>query len=386
MYKILLFLTLSFTIIYCQNNPTLYAGFRASRVLNSYPNKQFPSPEYWNFVGNSIASKFTGSQPAGIWIVSLYVSNGVTQLNFPSPGGSFPYINFLSYDQNEEYLNKFDNQGIKVWLQVEPGAASVDTLIYIVLNKYKHRPCVIGFGIDVEWYLANQYNGGKKVTDEEAARWESKVKKINSNYTLFLKHYSPSWMPPAYRGNIIFIDDSQDFNFSSNPLNAMISEFKLWGQKFYPNKVGFQYGYAIDSVWWKKYSDPVKTIGDALLSNIPNCKGLFWVDFTINKIYPVLGNEQKNLLSKDFVVYPNYPNPFNNQTIIKYHIFKDISDNLYFTVYDILGKIKYEANYKINGVGEYQINFNASNLSSGVYYYKLEYNNKSFINKFILVK
>jgi hypothetical protein len=255
--------------------------------LQNYPNNQFPEKEYWQSVGEEMASKFANTQPAGIWIVSLYQSNGDTRLNFPLFGNPPPYILFTLEEQNEAYLNHFDQVGLKVWLQVEPGGASVDTLIHIILNRYKHHSSVIGFGLDVEWYKTHQFTGGKKLDDNEAERWEAKVKAIDPEYTLFLKHYSKSWMPPSYRGEIIFVDDSQDFTFWSNPFLAMISEFSDWGAKFSPNKVAFQYGYPNDRIWWSTLTDPPREIGNALINNITNCYGLFWVDFTITEVFPV---------------------------------------------------------------------------------------------------
>ncbi|MCX8010496.1 MAG: T9SS type A sorting domain-containing protein [Ignavibacteria bacterium] len=364
-------LILSFSFICTKADSLRVAGFRASRILSSYPNNQFPSADYWVSTGRLMAGKFPSANPASIWIVSLYLSNGITQLNFPNPGGNYPYINFISTDQNESYLTRFDQEGFKVWLQVEPGAASIDTLIHLVLNRYKHHPCVKGFGIDVEWYLANLYPGGKKVTNEEAQRWEQKVKSFDTSYTLFLKHYGQSWMPPNYRGQIFFVDDSQDFNFSSNPFNAMVNEFKSWGQKFFPNKVGFQYGYRADTTWWKKLNDPPATIGNTLIANIPNCYGLFWVDFTITQVFPITSVGNYSIRENSFKLFQNFPNPFNSSTTIKFSIPKSAFITL--KVYDVLGREVATLVEKILTPGLHNFEFRIPNstLSSGVYFYKM---------------
>ncbi len=350
------------------------AGFRASRILQSYPNNQFPVPNYWANAGHFISGKFTGTAPASIWIVSLYMDNGETQLNFSNPGGNYPYISFISGDQNEVYLNRFDQEGIKVWLQVEPGAASVDTLIHIVLNKYKHHPCVVGFGVDVEWFNAQSSSGGRKVTDVEAKRWELKVKSINPDYTLFLKHYGQAWMPPAYRGNILFVDDSQDFV----SLNSMISEFKAWGNKFKPNKVAFQFGYPIDRDWWSVLNDPIKTIGNSLFTGVSNCYGIFWVDFTIEEVFPLSDVEENNMVFNDFELYQNYPNPFNPSTTIKFNIPND--GYVKGVVYNIQGEEIAVIMDDFLNKGKHEIKFFGSSLSSGIYIVNISYfsNNKHF--------
>lgn len=293
---------------------TVVAGFRSSRILNSYPNRIFPSADYWVSVGKIISGKFNLATPASVWIVSLYISNGVTQLGFPSSGVKYPSINFVSSDLNDAYLTRLDSEGFKVWLQVEPGAASMDTLIELVLTRYNHHPCVAGFGIDVEWFYANTNSGGRKVTDQEAQQWEAKVKSINPNYTLFLKHYSISWMPPKYRGSIIFIDDSQGFS----SLNQIISEFKSWGNAFSNNKVAFQVGYEADQWIWNALSDPVKDLGDKLFSAVPNMYAFYWVDFTIVQLFPTVVNEGEDRPDVKTALISNFPNPFNSSTTIHY--------------------------------------------------------------------
>ncbi len=64
-----------------------------------------------------------------------------------------------------------------------------------------------------------------------------------------------------------------------------------------------------------------------------------------------------------------YPNPFNTVTTIEYSIPK--TGKVELTIYDMLGKkVETLVNEK-QKAGEYKINFNASNLASGVYFYRL---------------
>jgi hypothetical protein len=367
-------------------NTSKAAGFRASRILSNYPGNKFPEPDYWEYVANKMGEKLQGYQPAGLWIVSLYLSDpeGTTLLSFPSPNGKvYDYVKFSSSDQNERYLNHFDTTGVKVWLQVESGGADIDTLINLVLNEYKHHECVVGFGVDVEWYQTYNYPGGRKVTDEEVQRWETNVKAVDSSYTLFLKHYSQLWMPPTYRGNIIFIDDSQDFNWYPDPFDGLLTEFKNWGQKFYPNPVGFQFGYKLDQNWWSELSDPPKEIGDKLIQTIPNAAGIFWVDFTVTQVFPTGVDDIKNLPG-EFSLAQNYPNPFNPTTKITFTIPEQGRVTL--DVFNILGqKIKVLIDSYKN-TGTYILDFNAEDLSAGIYLYRLSTNNYTTAKKMILIK
>ena len=85
-----------------------------------------------------------------------------------------------------------------------------------------------------------------------------------------------------------------------------------------------------------------------------------------------------------FSLYQNYPNPFNNETILKYDI--RTRDLYKIEIFDITGK-KIETILKeIISPGEYKINFNSSNLSSGVYFYKLSSSINSQTRKLLLIK
>ncbi len=85
-----------------------------------------------------------------------------------------------------------------------------------------------------------------------------------------------------------------------------------------------------------------------------------------------------------FNLSQNYPNPFNPSTIIKYSIVKKGEVKL--TIYDILGR---EVSVLVNEVkdpGYYEVNFNASNLASGVYFYRLVAGSFVSTHKMLLLK
>jgi len=90
--------------------------------------------------------------PSAVWVVSTDYGDGTTGLSFPSPGGSYKNIDFSGADKNAKYMKAFCDNGVKVWLQVEPADADVSKLIDLVLTQYtSYESCIIGFGIDVEW-------------------------------------------------------------------------------------------------------------------------------------------------------------------------------------------------------------------------------------------
>lgn len=94
--------------------------------------------------------------------------------------------------------------------------------------------------------------------------------------------------------------------------------------------------------------------------------------------------EKTTEVLKDFILYDNYPNPFNPSTTISFKIFKD--SNIELNIYNLLGnKIKTIASgfYK---AGYYEIVFNAEELSSGLYFYNLVTNSGSAVKKMLIIK
>lgn len=95
-------------------------------------------------------------------------------------------------------------------------------------------------------------------------------------------------------------------------------------------------------------------------------------------------NEKVNPTPKQFALAQNYPNPFNPITMIRYELPERADVTL--KVYDILGR---EVATLVNagqGQGAYQVPFNASNLASGVYFYRLKAGSFMQTKKMLLVK
>jgi hypothetical protein len=260
----------------------IWAGVRSSQ----YGIKPFPAAEGWLKAMRTMEGYFPGSSPAAIWIVGQMAKDRTNmRLFFPSDGKQVPHVEFVPTDIHEAYLDVFDKAGIKVFLQVEPADADMETLIDLVLGRYKHHPCVIGFGVDVEWYrIADTPETGTRVDDATAKRWEDRVKSHSPAYRLFLKHWDIKWMPPTYRGDIVFVDDSQIFK----TMDEMVNEFTTgWAPAFYPNTVVFQIGYRADKPWWSKLAVPPQDLGAAIARGVKQELGIIWVDFSLRDVLPV---------------------------------------------------------------------------------------------------
>jgi hypothetical protein len=105
-------------------------------------------------------------------------------------------------------------------------------------------------------------------------------------------------------------------------------------------------------------------------------------NFTIN---PIGINNNQNGTPIEFGLEQNYPNPFNPVTILSYAIPKKSAVTL--KVYDAIGReIATLVNNEIKTEGYYNIEFDASRMPSGIYYYRLVAGAFSDTKKMILVK
>ena len=86
----------------------------------------------------------------------------------------------------------------------------------------------------------------------------------------------------------------------------------------------------------------------------------------------------------DYFLGQNYPNPFNPSTIISYTLAEDIDVSL--KVFDVLGNEVATLVSENQPAGNYDVTFDAGNLSSGVYYYIMKAGEFSATKKFMLMK
>ncbi len=105
--------------------------------------------------------------------------------------------------------------------------------------------------------------------------------------------------------------------------------------------------------------------------------GVFTIDVTT-------GTGEDEAIVQQYELFPAYPNPFNPETKIRYQLAKP--GNISLIVYDLLGN---EIQTLVKGekpAGTYEVNFNGSELSSGVYVYRLSTGNYTAVKKLVLLK
>jgi hypothetical protein len=87
---------------------------------------------------------------------------------------------------------------------------------------------------------------------------------------------------------------------------------------------------------------------------------------------------------KSFNLYQSYPNPSNPSTIISYDLPQ--KEHVTLVIYDVLGRQVKNLVDNYQEPGKYKVTFNGSNLSSGIYFYRLQAGTFTETKKLVLMK
>jgi len=109
-----------------------------------------------------------------------------------------------------------------------------------------------------------------------------------------------------------------------------------------------------------------------------------WSEVWSFSTIPVGIKKISSLIPELYKLFQNYPNPFNPSTTIRFDIPKPAYVKI--VVYDNLGRIVSElVNEKLDA-GCYEVNWNPQNISSGIYFYRLETEEFSDVKKMLFIK
>ncbi|MCB0732894.1 MAG: T9SS type A sorting domain-containing protein, partial [Ignavibacteriae bacterium] len=119
-----------------------------------------------------------------------------------------------------------------------------------------------------------------------------------------------------------------------------------------------------------------------------------WVDASVNsntvvlqilsKTNSVTSTKNDAVISNTFELYQNYPNPFNPTTNISFSL--QNSEFVSLKVFNAIGQEVKTLVSENMSAGAHTVTFNASDLTSGVYFYRLESGNTVSIKKMMLMK
>jgi len=131
--------------------------------------------------------------------------------------------------------------------------------------------------------------------------------------------------------------------------------------------------------WFQIYASPEGNPGDEVVMDD------IAVYAMTEKGVPGTLAETKTAAPINYILEQNYPNPFNPQTSISFTIPKKQTVTL--AVFDVLGKkIATLINDEIKTSGGHTVSFDASDLSSGIYFYELHAGEQVLMNKMMVIK
>ncbi len=199
--------------------------------------------------------------------------------------------------------------------------------------------------------------------------------------------------------------------FNGNAEGNTIQLF--WGTATETNNFGYNVERSVDSLNWevigfvvghgnspspKDYSFNDTTLVESntyfyRLMQIDNDGKFEYTDAITVSIVITSVEEDKLIIPFEFSLEQNYPNPFNPTTKIEYSIPKvetghapSLQQNISIIIYDVNGREVAVLVNKVQLAGKYSVNFNAGNLSSGIYFYTLSIGNKTLTKKMNLIK
>ena len=325
----------------------------------------------WNVqTGGAIVSSPSVSLNGDVYVGScdkkLYSVNKDGDINWTFTTGdsilSSPAIgndSCIIFGSNDGYIYKLNPAGSKIWS-------------YYAGGKVKSSPIII--------------NGGKVIFGSS----NSEVICLDKDGYLFWKYSADA---PVYGtaaisndGQILIGDDSGKL-YNLNDNGGLLWYFKTNSPIEAPILITDN-----DLVIYGKLNGEVYTLklnpsglAKIAVSNYewPTFKGNNKRTGNKNSVLTGIINNNSNQV-KEYKLAQNYPNPFNPSTIINYQV--PVSGLVTIKIYDVLGR---EVSTLVNeekNPGKYKVEFDGTNLASGLYFYRITSNNFTASKKMLLIK
>ncbi len=280
-------------------------------------------------------------------MVVVYEINGMQWFDSTEFGNHFGG-GWIHSDMNQprQFHSSFDNNDM---MEINPGWHSgmmmPDSLFCRILEVYpQNAPSINGTSAFAAYEIAMFNPNGSNLM------WQNGNCGGNMQFnssTMFQMHYS----------------DAQIANLGINE-----------------NTIGVKYYNYQDNSWVNVSGVSVDPNANTVTFNTNNIQTYYIL--SADNATGVNGNN--NSVVKSFNLFQNYPNPFNPSTTIKFELNKNT--NVKLSVYNILGQKLFDL---VNGQmqsGVHEVNFDASNLSSGIYLYRIQTEYGSKVMKMELLK
>jgi len=183
-------------------------------------------------------------------------------------------------------------------------------------------------------------------------------------------------------GNENFVDSVIMYSYYSN-VDSTFTNLPVLAENT-PNTINYSLSYLLDSTLMKNHFGFYYKIYAVDKGIVPEHStkpdtGYYKLDYDPTVSVEIVDNKVS-----DYSLEQNYPNPFNPVTNIEYSVKEEGDVELY--IYDVLGKVVVKLVDEMKQAGNYSSQFDASNLSSGIYFYTLRVNDFVATKKMLLIK
>jgi photosystem II stability/assembly factor-like uncharacterized protein len=328
-----------------------------------------------------------------------YILNGVNSdepTNWSTPVIMCPFNNnVLYYGTNKIYRT---TNGGSNWTAVSPiltkniPGARLGTITTIAVSPFNKDVIYAGTDDARAWISSDYGSSWTEISNGLPERWITRIvpdeHNIENVYITFsgLKWRDPQ--PHIFRST----NNGEDWiNISGNlpdaPVNAFAVDNHLEGRIYAGLDVGMFVSFN-DGESWEVLGEglPVVSVYDIKIHPTENYlaagthgRSMYKIDLNT-----LVDADDDTPVAAQFQLGQNYPNPFNPSTTIKYTVAG--AGNVELKVYDIRGKEVAVLVNENKTPGEYQAAFNAENLSSGVYIYRLKTGGRILSKKMIFMK
>ena len=327
-----------------------------------------------------------------------YARNGINQ-NEPT-NWSTPVImdpnnsNILYYGTNRVYRT---TNGAANWTAISPDLTDdgprLGTVTTIDVAATNSNVIYAGTDDSHVWVTTDNGTTWNDVSASLPYRWVTRViVDPNNESNVYVTFSGLKWHDPQPH---VFKSSDKGNNWtdiSSNLPDAPVNAFAVDNND--PNRLylGSDVGAFMSfngGVSWQPIADGLPTVSvyDMKIHSTENYlaigthgRSMYKVDLSqvVNNI------QNQSTIAENFKLYQNYPNPFNPTTKLSFVIGN--SSFVTLKVYDVLGKEVATLVNEEKSSGKYSVNFNANNLASGIYFYKLQAGNFTKTMKMILMK
>lgn len=314
--------------------------------------------------------------PSGNTLWSTFYNGSGNAADFPSSNaidaaGNIYVTGYITGSGTEsDYCTiKYNNSGVQQWAAIYDGPDGWDEAWNVILDNAGNvyvtgNSAGTGTGDD---YCTIKYN------NSGAEQWVARYTGAGAS-----NDYC-NWVMADPTGNVYVTGIVGDG--TGNPQNIVTVGYDPAGvQKWVLTYNGTGNEFDSGNALWVDGAGNVYVTGG---SDNPNN-----TDFITLKYSSTIGIQQVSTeLPSEFSLEQNYPNPFNPATKIRFSIPNEFSNaNVRLAIYDITGEMVKELLNEPIKAGVYEYGFEASNLPSGTYFYKLSAGSYSETKKMILVK